>query len=444
MAVYRLYICQPLKMKHIKTFLGRVKPVLLGFSFLFSASSSFAQVDQNDPCFSVIAGTDCGDNLNTITTAVPFLMISPDSRAGGMGDAGVAVSPDVNALHWNPSKLAFAESDGEFAVSFSPWLRQLVPDMSLAYLAGFKKSKDGRSAFGASLRYFDLGSITFTDIIGVPIREFQPTEFAFDVAYATQFSEKFSGGIAIRYINSNLTGGIAVQGAESKPGQSVAADVSFFYQNPNLVIGGKDATLAFGGNFSNIGAKMSYTQTAERDFIPINMRIGPALTYEFDKFNKMTFAFDVNKLLVPTPPIYAPNNVDSIIAGRDPNVGVASGIFGSFGDAPGFVGTDADGNIVVQDGTAWKEELREFNIAGGIEYWYADQFAIRTGYFWEHFTKGNRKYATMGLGLKYKVMSIDFSYLIANAQRSPLANTLRFSIGFDLSKGSGDSDSSPE
>jgi hypothetical protein len=397
-------------------------------------------------CASIIAGVECGDQLNTITTAVPFLMISPDSRAGGMGDAGVAVSPDANAIHWNPSKLAFAENEAEFSVSFSPWLRNLVPDMSLAYLAGYKRSSNKRSTVGGSLRYFNLGSITFTDQNGQTIRDFQPTEFAVDIAFAQQFSEKFAGGIALRYINSNLTGGISVQGADSKPGQSVAADVSFFYRNNQMVIGDRDATFSFGANFSNIGAKMSYTETNEQDFIPINMRIGPSLTLEFDKYNKMTFNVDINKLLVPTPPVYKLDQdgaveVDGdgnpvIASGQDPNRGVAAGIFGSFSDAPGAVSYDEDNNVFVEKGSVFREEMREINLAGGFEYWYADQFAFRGGYFYEHATKGNRKYFTLGAGLKYNIMGLDFSYLIANTNRSPLANTLRFTLSFDFNKSS--------
>lgn len=417
----------------------------LGILVGIPAQKTVAQASTD--CASIIAGQDCGDRLNTITTAVPFLMISPDSRAGGMGDAGVAVSPDANSIHWNPAKLAFAENDAEFSVSFSPWLRNLVPDMSLAYLSGYKRSENKRSTVGASLRYFNLGSITFTDQNGATIRDFQPTEFAFDIAYAQQFSEKFAGGLAIRYINSNLTGGISVQGADSKPGQSVAADVSFFYTNDAMVIGERDATFSFGANFSNIGAKMSYTETSERDFIPINMRIGPALTLEFDKYNKMTFALDANKLLVPTPPVYQldendqpvidPNTGDFVIAsGVDPDVGVAAGVFGSFSDAPGAVTFDDNGNAIIEKGSILREELREINLAGGFEYWYADQFAFRGGYFYEHFTKGNRKYFTLGAGLKYNILGLDFSYLIANTNRSPLANTLRFTLSFDFNKSS--------
>ena len=397
-----------------------------------------------DPQFRA-SGQQCNDQLNTITTAVPFLLISPDSRAGGMGDAGVAISPDANAIHWNPAKLAFAENDGEFSMSYSPWLRNLVPDMSLAYLAGYKRLSNKRSAIGGSLRYFNLGSILFTDVNGSTIRDFKPAEFAVDMAFSQKFSDRFSGGIAIRYVNSNLTGGISVQGANSKAGQSVAADVSFFYMNDQAQLGDKDATFAFGVNVSNIGAKMSYTETAAQNFIPINLRLGPSLKLDLDQYNSIAFNLDVNKLLVPTPPVYLLDEngaltIDpvtgnyQVASGRDPDVGVLNGILGSFTDAPGNVAYDDNGKPYVESGSKMREELREINLAGGLEYWYAEQFAFRTGYFWEHYTKGNRKYFTLGAGVKYSIFTLDLSYLIANTQRSPLANTLRFTLGFKFDK----------
>lgn len=385
------------------------------------------KADVSTDCLNNLYGQECGQRLNTITTAVPFLMIGPDSRSGGMGDAGVALPADANAIHWNPSKLAFAENESEFRLSVSPWLRNLVPDMSLAYIAGYRKLKNKRTAIGASLRYFNLGSITFTDINGAVIRDFKPAEFAFDLAFAQQFSDKFSGGIALRYINSNLTGGLNVSGANTKAGQSVAADVSFYYRKKDLDLGNMNGTFAFGANFSNIGAKMSYSDAARRDFIPINMRIGPCLTLDIDDYNSVSFNVDINKLLVPTPPIYTADG-DTILSGEDPQRGVAAGIIGSFSDAPGDLRQD----YTVVSGSKFKEEMREINYAGGLEYWYAKQFAFRTGYFYEHQTKGNRKYFTMGLGVRYSIFSLDFSYLIANTQRSPLANTLRFTLGFNF------------
>jgi len=393
---------------------------------LCSATSISAQGVSTD-CLSQIYGQECGERLNTITTAVPFLMIGPDSRSGGMGDAGVALPADANAIHWNPSKLAFAENKSEIKISISPWLRNLVPDMSLAYVAAYSKLKNKRSAIGGSLRYFNLGSITFTDVNGQVIRDFKPAEFAVDVAFAQQFSDVFSGGIALRYINSNLTGGLNVSGANTKAGQSVAADVSFLYQKPQLELGDIDGIFAFGVNISNMGAKMSYSDAARRDFIPINLRLGPCLTMDFDKFNRLSINVDVNKLLVPTPPIYNATG-DTILSGEDPTRGVAAGIIGSFSDAPGDLTTDYE----VLKGSKLREELREINFGGGFEYWYARQFAFRAGYFYEHRTKGNRQYITMGLGVRYSIFSLDFSYLIANTQRSPLANTLRFTLGFNF------------
>ena len=395
--------------------------------FLCLLRGSFGQNNVSTECLGTIYGQECGERLNTITTAVPFLMIGPDSRSGGMGDAGVALPADANAIHWNPSKLAFAENESEFRLSVSPWLRNLVPDMSLAYIAGYRKLKNKRTAIGGSLRYFNLGSITFTDINGSVIRDFKPAEFAVDLAFAQQFSDKFAGGIALRYINSNLTGGLNVSGANTKAGQSVAADVSFFYRKKDLDLGSNTATFAFGANFSNIGAKMSYSDAARRDFIPINMRIGPCLTLDIDDYNSVSFNVDINKLLVPTPPIYTADG-DTILSGEDPQRGVAAGIIGSFSDAPGDLTTD----YTVISGSRFKEEMREINYAGGLEYWYAKQLAIRAGYFYEHQTKGNRKYLTMGVGLRYSIFQIDISYLIANTQRSPLANTLRFTLGFNF------------
>lgn len=414
--------------------------VFSGIGLLLSLEGQ-AQSSVSTRCLTELSGQECGQRLNTITTAVPFLNIGPDSRSGGMGDAGVALPADANAVHWNPSKLAFAENESEIRISVSPWLRNLVPDMTLSYLTAYRKLKNKRSAIGGSLRYFNLGSITFTDVNGGVIRDFKPAEFAVDVVFAQQFSDRFSGGISLRYINSNLTGGLNVTGANTKAGQAVAADVSFFYNNTELALGDKDGTFAFGVNISNIGNRMSYSETSQVDFIPINLRFGPSITVELDDYNTITFNADINKLLVPTPPIYATDSAGRpipdprspgdylIVSGKNPNRGVASGVFGSFSDAPGEL--SADGKTVLS-GSVLREELREFYFGGGFEYWYAKQFAFRGGYFWEHATKGNRKYVTMGLGVKYSIFSLDFAYLIANTQRSPLANTLRFTLGFNF------------
>lgn len=357
--------------------------------------------------------------LNTITTAVPFLIISPDARAGGMGDAGVASAGDVNSIHWNPAKLAFMKEKMAFGVSYTPWLRKLVPDINLAYVS-FAKLLKGDQAIGASMRYFSLGNITFTDATGTEIGQFDPAEFAFDVAYSRQLSENISGGIALRYINSNLTGGFTVENNTTKAGQSVAADISAFYIK-EIEIGNRDADLSVGLNISNIGSKISYTETGRKDFIPINMRLGPSLNFKLNEYNELAVVVDFNKLLVPSPPIYSDsisNGEQQILYGNSPDVSVAQGIFQSFSDAP-------NGN---------KEELQEVNIAGGIEYWYDRQFAFRAGYFYEHENKGNRKYFTLGAGLKYNVFGLDFAYLIPTDQRNPLENTLRFSLTFDFNR----------
>jgi hypothetical protein len=361
-----------------------------------------------------------------ITTAVPFLMIAPDARSGAMGDAGVASTPDASSMHWNPAKYAFIEKDMGISVSYSPWLRELVNDINLAYVSGYKKI-DKMSAIGASLLYFSLGDITFTDVVGNSLGNYRPSEFAFDLTYSRKLSDVFSAAIAARYINSNLTQGQSTSGGqETHAGQSVAADVAFYFQKPVRFDRNLKGTLAFGANISNLGAKISYTETTERDFIPANLRLGTALTLNIDDFNKLSILLDFNKLLVPTPPIYdidtlgnplyGPDGKKIILSGKDPNVGIVSGLFQSFSDAPG----------------GFEEELREFTYSIGAEYWYDNQFAIRAGYFHESMYKGNRQYFTLGAGLKYNVFGLDFAYLIPTEQRNPLQNTLRFTLTFDF------------
>lgn len=370
--------------------------------------------------------TEQAYGINTITTAVPFLLIAPDARGGAMGDAGAGTSPDVYSMHYNPAKYAFIDKNVGFSVSYSPWLSQLVNDISLGYLTGYKKLDDDQVIAG-SLRYFSLGNIVFTDNVGTEIGQFSPNEFAVDVAYSRKFSDYIGGAIALRYIYSNLTGGIYVNGAQSKPGQSIATDIAFYYEK-ELDMGKTPAVLSFGADISNIGAKITYTENQDRSFIPINMRIGPSLTMDLDDYNQLMFTFDFNKLLVPTPPIYAEDsagqpikddNGDYVIAdGKDPKRSIVSGMFGSFSDAPG----------------GFKEEMQELSFCLGTEYWYDQQFALRAGFFYEHPNKGNRKYITLGAGLRYNVFGLDFSYLIPLEQRNPLENTLRFTLVFNFDK----------
>lgn len=362
--------------------------------------------------------------INTITTAVPLLMISPDSRAGALGDAGGALSPDANSIHWGAAKLANIEGNSGISLSYIPWLRQLVPDINLGYLSWYKKMKK-RQTIGGSLRYFSLGNIIFTDVIGNVTGQFNPNEFAIDFAYARRFSDRWSGGLALRYIFSNLTGGIDVQGTPSFPGQSVAADISAYYVNPDLKLGGKKSTYAFAVAMTNLGAKISYTKSADRDFIPMNLRLGQSLKMKVDDYNAFTFVLDFNKLLVPTPPVRDADNNGAIIAGRENNVSIVSGMLQSFYDAPGVLEADGSRNVL-------KEELREINICGGVEYNYNNLFSVRTGYFHEHPTKGNRRYFTLGAGVKFNVFALDLAYLIPTQQRNPLENTIRFTLQFDF------------
>ena len=368
-----------------------------------------------------------GGNLNTITTAVPFLLISPDSRSGAMGDVGVATTPDASSMHWNPAKLSFTRDDIGISVSIVPWLRELVPDINLQYIGGYYKLNENE-AIGYELRYFSLGDITFTDISGNVIGQYKPNEMAIGSAYSRKLSRNFSLAISGRYIYSNLTGGQSAGGTETVAGQSIATDVSTFYTKP-ISIANKKSDLSFGMNISNIGNKISYTETITRDFIPINLRLGTDLTTKMDDYNKISLSFDLNKLLVPSPPLY--NNDGEMIAGKDPNIAVVESMFQSFGDAPGEI--DENGNPV--PGSIFKEEMREINISTGFEYWYANQFALRAGYFHEHDTKGGRKYLTFGSGVKYNVFALDFSYLISTSNiggSNPLANTMRFTLVFDL------------
>ncbi len=387
-----------------------MREIYILLSLILINYSLYAQND-SDPNYDDLGGA----NLNTITTAVPFLLISPDSRSGAMGDVGVATSPDANSLHWNPAKYSFIDNEMGYAVSYVPWLRALVPDINLSYLTGYKKLNDNE-AIGLELRYFSLGDITFTDIVGTTVGQYKPNEFALGTSYSRKLADNFSLAISGRYIYSNLTGGQAAGGIPTVAGQSIAADVAGYYTNP-IQISSQDIDFAIGFNISNIGDKISYTETSVRDFIPINLRLGTALGTEFDDYNEMSFAFDINKLLVPTPP---ERDGDDIIKGKEDNVSVVSGIFQSFSDAP----------------EGFKEEFRELNYSLGTEYWYAEQFAIRAGYFFEHNTKGGRKFFTFGSGVKYNVFALDFSYLI-NASRAingnnPLANTMRFTLIFDF------------
>ena len=354
--------------------------------------------------------------LNALRVGVPFLIIAPDSRAGAMGDAGVASTPDIHSQHWNPAKYAFIDKQFGLSLSYTPWLRNLIDDINLSYLAGYYRLDD-QQVISGSLLYFSMGDIIFTNDQGQTMTTHNPNEFALDAAYSRKFADKIGGAIAFRYIRSDLTGGFSQQGqAAAKAGSAAAADVSMYYETP-ISLDNKDHEFALGLNISNMGNKISYNDDATKDFIPINMRLGGRFTYNMDIYNAIGIMVDANKLLVPTPPVYDTEEEGVIIAGMDPLVSVPAGMMQSFYDAPG----------------GFKEEIHEFSFAVGLEYWYAGQFAIRAGYFDEHQTKGNRKYFTIGAGLKYNVFNLDFAYLVPRAgQANPLANTVRFTLGFEF------------
>ncbi|HOP04617.1 MAG TPA: type IX secretion system outer membrane channel protein PorV [Tenuifilaceae bacterium] len=354
--------------------------------------------------------------LNALRVGVPFLIIAPDSRAGAMGDAGVASTPDIHSQHWNPAKYAFIDKQFGLSLSYTPWLRNLINDINLSYLAGYYRLDD-QQVISGSLLYFSMGDIIFTNDQGQTMTTHNPNEFAIDAAYSRKFADKIGGAIAFRYIRSDLTGGYSQLGQSSaKAGSSAAADVSMYYETP-ISLDNKDHEFALGLNISNMGNKISYNDDATKDFIPINMRLGGRFTYNMDIYNAIGIMVDANKLLVPTPPVYDTEEEGVIIAGMDPLVSVPAGMMQSFYDAPG----------------GFKEEIHEFSFSVGLEYWYAGQFAIRAGYFDEHQTKGNRKYFTIGAGLKYNVFNLDFAYLVPRAgQANPLANTVRFTLGFEF------------
>jgi hypothetical protein len=379
---------------------------LVALSIAGSTSAQLSQAQLN--------GQDTNKIINPITTAMPFLLISPDARAGGIGDAGAATLNDVNALHWNLSKLVFNEKKTGVALSYTPWLRSLVNDVNLAYVTGYSQINK-RQAVAASLRYFSLGKIDFTDINGNLIREAKPNEFALDIGLAQKLSDNFSLGITLRYANSNLGQGVTLTGgATTKAAQAGAADISATYLKDKVKLGDKTAKLAIAGVISNMGNKVKYTDVSLKgDFIPINLRIGGNLLVDLDKFNTLGFVLDINKLMVPTQPLYDANK--QIIKGKNPDKGVIAGMLSSFNDAP----------------TGGKEELREIIFCGGMEYWYDKLFAFRVGGFYENPTKGNRKYITVGAGLRYNVFGLDLSYL-ATGQQNPLKNTVRFTLSFDF------------
>jgi hypothetical protein len=396
----------------------KVKSILLMAVMVVVGARSYAQ--------NQILGQNL--NPNVITTAVPFVSISPDARGGSMGDCGVASEADVYSMHYNPAKYSFLEQKMSIGLGYSPWLRNLVPDMNLAYLA-FATKLNNESALGATLRYFSCGDITFTDETGHSQGDYRPNEWALDVTYSRMLTEYLSGAVAGRFIYSNLTQGVT---EGSSVGWSVAADVAVYYKRPVEWFSDMDADFSWGVSINNIGSKVSYDfTTIDKDFIPTTLRFGPSLKMELDEYNSLAFMFDVTKLLVPTPPTYFPGT-DSLVYGMPDNVSVPVGMIQSFFDAPGYSFND-QGERVGKG--PFYEELCEYNIGLGAEYWYNNVFAVRAGYFNEAALKGNRKYVTLGAALKYNVFGLDVSYLIpvnGTLGTNPLERTLRFNLTYDL------------
>jgi hypothetical protein len=349
--------------------------------------------------------------INVVTSAVPFLRISPDARSGGMGDVGIATSADASSAFWNLAKTPFSTNKGGIAITYTPWLKDLgLNDVYLFSGAGYMKLDD-LQAISLSARYFNLGNIQFTDNLGNLNGEFRPREFAIDLGYSRKLSSKLSLGVALRFINSSLAKG-EINSVTYKPGRAFSGDLSLFHNG----IKADGSGLNWGVTLSNLGSKISYTSDAtQKDYIPTNLGIGVAYTKAFDENNKITLALDLHKLLVPTPPDFG----DSAGLVKYRSQGVVSSWVKSFGDAPG----------------GFSEEVKEIQASLGAEYAYNDQFFVRTGYFYENPVKGNRKYFTVGAGLKYETFGLNFSYLLPagnGVNRNPLSNTLRFSLLFDF------------
>ena len=366
-------------------------------------------------------------NVHAITTAVPILTVSPDSRSSALGEAGVAISPDANAGYYNPGKLGFVRYQHSASLSYTPWLASIANDMGLGYLSGTTKLSD-RSTLSANLMYFNLGEIQYRDYLGTSTGNFNPKEYALTIGYGQKLSDNLGVGLNARYIRSNLTGG----GSSDNPGNAVAVDLGAYYTT-DLTIGPGEYNLAFGAAVSNIGNKIKYTDGNNPDFLPTNLKLGTAITKELDAYNKLTFTFDANKLLVPSP-YYEEGKANDDPAVQAENekrrgYGIVRGITSSFGDAPG----------------GFSEELKEINLSAGLEYSYNDLLMVRAGYFYENPDKGNRQYLSFGAGVRYQIFGVDGTYLVPNSKANPLSQTLRVSLHFnfnELSEAFGSSDGS--
>ena len=390
----------------------RISKLTVLASLLFSISAVQAQ-DNN--------------TINVVTTAVPFLRISPDARAGGMGDLGIATTPDANSAFWNLSKTPFAEPQYGVGLTYTPWLKDLgLNDVYLLAASGYYKL-DETQALSGSVRYFSLGNIQFTDGSGTELGNGRPREFGIDAGYSRKLSDNMGLGIALRYINSNLVGNFSDQGNVYQAGNAVAGDLSLFYTGADENGQGWN----FGAALSNLGSKIGYSKDAtQKDFIPANLGLGAVYRRVFDENNSIQFGVDINKLLVPTPPQYVtggdnPDSVNDVLNRQYRETGVVSSWFKSFGDAPGGM----------------SEELKEVQASIGAEYSYNNQFFARAGYFYEDKTKGNRQFFTVGVGVKYNMFGLNFSYLVpsgSGVNRNPLSNTIRFGLVLNLDETAGE------
>ncbi len=395
----------------------RIIFVLSSIMFGITSSQLHAQIGRNGQSITV----------NTVTTSVPFVRIAPDARAGAMGDVAIATAPDMNSIYQNASKLAFVQGDYGVAIHYTPWLRALVNDINMVTINGYYKIKQKQS-IALGLKYFSLGQITFTDNTGQTIRDFRPYEMAVDGHYARALSKNFGVAIGLRFIYSNLANNITPQGGETiKPGYAGSGDLSFYYKQP-LKVGKMNTELSLGLALTNIGSKITYTNSTQKDFIPANFGVGIGYKLDINEHNSIGIYYDLNKLMVPTPD-GSPNDSTRRATG------VIKGMFTSFNDAPGWY--DDNGNYV--KGSRTKEELRELMHGVALEYWYSKLFAVRAGYFYEHKTKGARQFLTVGVGVKYSIFGLDFSYLVPTSTvKNPLDNTLRFSLLFDFNKSAND------
>ena len=370
-------------------------------------------------CFMAVVGRaqDKKDMFNPVNASVTSQTIAPDARAAGMGDVGVATDPDVNSPYWNPAKYPFCISRAGVALNYTPWLRQLVNDIDLAYVAGYYRIGD-YSAISGSLRYFSLGEVFMTSDISATdnAMTINPYEMSVDVAYSMMLSEKFSWAAALRFIYSDLTYDYT---DDTSPGSAFAADVALYYQD-YLNLGDRECQVGLGMNVSNIGSKITFGGDDNSEFIPTNLRLGASLMIPIDDYNRFTLAADANKLLVPTYPKQEEGESTEAYQQRVQkdyyDISSISGIVKSFGDAP----------------NGFKEELQEIQWSVGAEYWYNDKFTLRAGYHHEAENKGNRKYFTFGAGFRMSVFSLDAGYVIATAKSNPLDQTLRFTLSFDM------------